>query len=77
MNPVPVIAIFDVGKINKKLMFFDERYKLVYEENIKLPETKDEDGFPCEDIQALTNWVWESFWRISSLSDYEVKAINF
>jgi L-fuculokinase len=77
MKPVPVIAIFDVGKINKKLMFFDERYKLVYEENIKLPETKDEDGFPCEDIQALTNWVWESFWRISSLSDYEVKAINF
>jgi L-fuculokinase len=77
MTPIPVIAIYDVGKINKKLMFFNEQYKLVYEENMKLPEIKDEDGFPCEDIQALTNWVWESFWRISSFSDYEVKAMNF
>ena len=77
MEPIPVIAIFDVGKINKKLMFFDQQYKLVYEENQKLPETKDEDGFPCEDIKALTNWVWETFWRISSLPDFEVRAINF
>jgi sugar (pentulose or hexulose) kinase len=77
MQPIPVIAIFDVGKINKKLMFFNEQYKLVYEENMKLPETKDEDGFPCEDIQALTNWVWETFWRISSLTDFEVRAMNF
>ena len=61
MNKIPVIAIFDVGKTNKKLLLFDEQYKLVYEESKQLLETKDEDGFPCEDVNALTEWVKRFF----------------
>ena len=47
MNKIPSIAIYDVGKTNKKLILFDEQYSVVYEESIQLPETKDEDGFSC------------------------------
>jgi len=54
MNRVPVIAIFDVGKTNKKVLLFDEQYKVVYEQSQQLDETKDEDGFPCENVSALT-----------------------
>jgi len=73
----PVIAILDVGKTNKKILLFDERYQLLHEENIQLPETVDEDGFPCEDIHALTQWVKQSVERICSDPAYEVRAINF
>ncbi len=60
-----VIAIFDVGKTNKKLLLFDEQYKVVYEESATLPEIKDEDGFACEDVDALTKWVSDTFETIS------------
>ncbi len=57
MKPIPVIAIFDVGKTNKKLFLFDEQYNVVYEEKKQLNETTDEDGFPCEDVHQLTQWI--------------------
>ena len=31
MASIPVIAIFDVGKTNKKLFLCDSQYKIVYE----------------------------------------------
>ena len=77
MTKTPVIAIFDVGKTNKKLLLFDEQYKLVYEESSPFEEIKDEDGFPCEDVNALTGWVKNSFKAILTHSEFEVKAVNF
>jgi sugar (pentulose or hexulose) kinase len=74
---IPVIAIFDIGKTNKKLLLFDERYKLVYEESGQLKETVDEDGFPCEDIKALTDWIKKSFDTIWDDWRFEIKAVNF
>ncbi|HTF31747.1 MAG TPA: FGGY family carbohydrate kinase, partial [Flavitalea sp.] len=72
-----VAAIFDVGKTNKKLLLFDEHYHLVYENSMQLPETVDEDGFICEDIHALTDWVISGFEQLSALSGYQVAALNF
>src|SRR6476659_8920939 len=72
-----VIAVFDVGKTNKKLFLFDEHYKILSEESTRFEETKDEDGFPCEDLQALTKWTWEKFWQISSHPDYNLRTVNF
>jgi sugar (pentulose or hexulose) kinase len=68
MNSIPVIAIFDIGKTNKKLLLFDEHYKLLYEESKQLEEIKDEDNFPSEDVSALTNFIKESFNKILELS---------
>lgn len=77
MKKTPVIAIFDVGKTNKKLLLFSEQYELLQEDSRPMDEINDEDGFPCDDVQALTAWIRESYTRLLSSDRYEVKAINF
>jgi len=72
-----VIVIFDVGKTNKKILLFDEQYKLLQEESTQLKETTDEDGFPCEDVNLLTKWVQQKFSEILLRKDIDVKAVNF
>ncbi len=77
MEKLPVIAIFDVGKTNKKLLLFDREYHVVHQESKKFDEIKDEDGFACEDVAKLTDWVKEVFRRILSDERFDVKAVNF
>jgi L-fuculokinase len=77
MSKQNVIAVFDVGKTNKKIFLFDEQYKILSEESAKFEETKDEDDFACEDLQELTKWVREKFRQISSNGDYNLSAVNF
>lgn len=77
MPPIPVIAIFDVGKTNKKLLLFDEQYKLVHEQSKQFEEITDEDGFPCEDINILTEWIKTSFKNLLSDARFNIKGINF
>jgi L-fuculokinase len=74
---INVIAIFDIGKTNKKLFLFDEHYKIVWEQSDVCAQTVDEDGEPCEDIQQLTEWAHRSLARITTLTDVHIKAINF
>ncbi|HET9825039.1 MAG TPA: FGGY family carbohydrate kinase [Chitinophagaceae bacterium] len=74
---VPVIVIFDVGKTNKKIFLFDEDYKIVHEQTVRLEETKDEDGLPCEDVFALTNWIKQGVEAIARDGRFEIKEINF
>ncbi|CAN5478852.1 hypothetical protein BH10BAC2_BH10BAC2_22820 [soil metagenome] len=76
MKTIPVIAIFDVGKTNKKLLLFNEQYKVVHEESVQLDEITDEEGFVCEDLNALTKWIWQKYWELASNKDYAVKAVN-
>jgi sugar (pentulose or hexulose) kinase len=71
------IAIFDIGKTNKKLFLFDEAYNLVYEQSIQIPEIKDEDGDTCDDLEALTDWVKNSFGELVQNPKFNVKALNF
>jgi sugar (pentulose or hexulose) kinase len=77
MKSVPVIAIFDIGKTNKKFFLIDEHYKIVLERSVNFEETVDDDGDPCEDIALLTNWVKQSLADILALKKFEVRAINF
>ncbi len=72
-----VVAIFDIGKTNKKVFLFNENYKIVWEKSVNLDETVDEDGFPCENIELLKNWILDRLSEIKKLSDYVLKAINF
>ena len=76
-SKLPVILIFDVGKTNKKLILFNERYQLVHEQSVQISEIKDEDDFPCEDLQSLTHWILNAAEKIIHDPQYEVKAINF
>ena len=72
-----VIAIFDVGKTNKKLFLFDEQYRLVWERSDVCEQTTDEDGESCEDIGQLTAWLHQSLDRITGLPDFDITAVNF
>lgn len=72
-----VIAIFDIGKTNKKLLLFDEQYKVVLEESVKLTETVDEDGFPCEDEKKLRTFIADSLQKILDDKQFSVIAVNF
>jgi sugar (pentulose or hexulose) kinase len=77
MEAIAVIAIFDIGKTNKKLLLFDEHYKLVWERATQFDEILDEDGFPCENIEALSSWVHVSIESLLADNQFSIKAINF
>ncbi len=72
-----VILIYDVGKTNKKLLLFNESYQVVLEQSTQLPETVDEDGFACEDVEALYTWLATTFRQIHTDNNYTIKAVNF
>jgi L-fuculokinase len=74
---IPVIAIFDVGKTNKKLFLIDENYQIVYERSARFVETVDEDGEPCENLESLRSSIYDSLHQVAKMDEYEIKAINF
>jgi L-fuculokinase len=75
--PVPVIAVFDIGRTNKKLFLFNDTYDIVFEHSKTLDESSDEDGFSCEDIDRLTAFVKESLSAVLRSGKYDVRAVNF
>src|SRR6476469_8206075 len=74
---IPVIAVFDVGKTNKKLFLFDEEYKIDFERSARFIETKDEDGDPCENLESLRLSVFDSLHEVLRKKEFCIKAINF
>jgi len=72
-----VIAVFDIGKTNKKILLFNKSLQVVYQEEIKFPEIKDDDGFNCDDIEALEVWILQTLKKIISGREFDVKGINF
>ncbi len=76
-QPTPVIAIFDVGKTNKKLFLFDENYQIVFEKSARFAETVDEDGFACENLEALRLSVFDSLMEVFRKKEFAIKALNF
>ncbi|KGE14932.1 FGGY-family carbohydrate kinase [Sphingobacterium deserti] len=74
---IPVVAIFDVGKTNKKLFLFDERYQIVFERSARFLETEDEDGDACENLESLRLSVFDSLHEVFRRDEFDIKAINF
>jgi L-fuculokinase len=72
-----VIAIFDIGKTNKKFFLFDQKYQVLFQDSVQFPEIRDEEGFPTEDIQTLSAWVRDSLDQATSKSNMEIRAVNF
>jgi len=70
-----MIAIFDIGKTNKKLFVFDEQYNIVWEQSCTCQQTVDEDGEPCEDLAQLNAFIYDSLARLPG--DLPIRAINF
>lgn len=74
---VPVIAVFDAGKTNKKLLLFDEAYNIVLERSAQFEETKDEDGDACENLEGLTTFLLRSLEEVIANKAFELRAVNF
>ena len=71
-----VIAIFDIGKTNKKLLLFDYNLKLVSEKETRFPEDLDDDGFECDNIVLIEKWVKDTIVALSHSDKYDLTAIN-
>lgn len=74
---IDVIAVFDIGKTNKKILLFDKALKLVFQEEQILEEIKDEDGFACDDIDKIEKWMTDTLKNLVASNEYNVKAVNF
>ena len=72
-----VIAIYDIGKTNKKIVLFNEEFKIVSEIEEKFIEIQDDDGFECDDIEHIEAWIKESLSTLIHSDKYELKAVNF
>jgi len=72
-----VIAIFDIGKTNKKLLLFDYDLSLVSEEETKFTEKFDDDGFECDNIELIEEWVNDSIKKLVKSEKYDLTALNF
>jgi sugar (pentulose or hexulose) kinase len=72
-----VIAIFDIGKTNKKLLLFNSEFRIVAETEQRFAEIKDDDGFECDDIVLIENWIKESVEELVNSDKYDLKAVNF
>jgi sugar (pentulose or hexulose) kinase len=75
--PKNVIAIFDIGKSNKKILLFDTNYRVVYEEDQRFDEIIDDDGFACDDIERIEKWMTATLSSIITSDEYKLAAVNF
>lgn len=72
-----VIAVFDIGKTNKKIFLFNENYDVVYKNSIRFEEVSDDDNYPCDDIEAIEAWIKNEIKVIQDQNEFTIKAINF
>ena len=72
-----VTAVFDIGKTNKKFFLFDEQYGVVRKTQVKLEQTKDEDGDPCENLPALESWIKDNIRDMQEDPSIDVRTLNF
>jgi len=72
-----VIAIFDIGKTNKKFFLFNEQYEIVLERTQQFAESIDEDGDSCENVKELSEWVRQTLEEVVSMKKFDVKALNY
>jgi len=77
MMATEVIAVFDIGKTNKKFFLFNMDFKEVHRDYTYLEPIEDEDGHPIEDIDKLQNWIKDTFHKVLKSKDYNVKGVNF
>ena len=67
--------VFDIGKTNKKYFIFDENFNLINHHESVFPETCDDDGYPCDNIDLITQWLIDSYNFVAS--KFKISFINF
>ncbi len=72
-----VVAIFDIGKTNKKLLLFNEKAEVVFQHEEKFPTTVDEDNFECDDIDKIECWIKSALEEIVNDDKFLLMGVNF
>src|SRR5512138_134162 len=72
-----VVAVFDIGKTNKKILLFNYDLKLVSEIEEKFAQDKDEEGFECDDIELIEKWIRKSISGLVRSDEWDLTAVNF
>jgi sugar (pentulose or hexulose) kinase len=67
------IAVFDIGKTNKKLLIYDPDLNILKIERIKIEEFSDQ-SFNHDNIPAIEKWIISSLKNIAS--EFNIKAIS-
>jgi sugar (pentulose or hexulose) kinase len=70
-------AIFDIGKTNKKFLLFDRDLRPIFQTECEFTEIKDEDGFPTEDLGAVSDWVLQTLEQHLKAGEHQISAVNF
>jgi sugar (pentulose or hexulose) kinase len=76
-SSVDVIAIFDIGKTNKKFLLFDSMLNIVYRDEKVFAEIPDDDGSPSDDISAIESWMRSCLREQIEKGDFEIRGLNF
>ena len=69
--------VFDIGKTNKKAFLFDTKYQEVKKVYTRFAEEQDADGFPCDDLTAIQDWIQETLHSVFTKAKYDIQAVNF
>ncbi|WP_066630631.1 FGGY-family carbohydrate kinase [Labilibacter marinus] len=77
MDTSKVIAVFDIGKTNKKILLFDQNLKVAYQHEQKFATSVDEDGFECDDIKLIQDWMVDTLSSIVKEGKYDIQGVNF
>jgi sugar (pentulose or hexulose) kinase len=77
MKKLPVTAVFDIGKTNNKFFLFDEDLREVFQTYTRFEPIPDEDGFPAENLPAMSAWMLQTFRDALALPEFEIKRLNF
>ncbi|MCL6525000.1 MAG: carbohydrate kinase [Thermoflavifilum sp.] len=77
MPKIPCVAVFDIGRTNKKFLLFDLSLHLLFQTSSIIPDITDEDGEPCEDIQAIVHWMKQTWQQVETQPEWEIQALNF
>lgn len=72
-----VIAVFDIGKTNKKMFLFDKDFNVVHTDSIRFEEVVDDDNYPCDDIESIEKWIKKEIEMVQQEQRFTIKAINF
>ena len=71
-----VTAVFDIGKTNKKFYLFDQSLKEVYCEYQNFDELKDDDGYPCDDLEGIVSWMKETLNTHLKSVEFKITKVN-
>lgn len=76
MSKKDVIAVFDIGKTNKKILLFDVDLRLVLEQESRFDEIPDDDNFMGDDIEQLEKWMKNTISNVIKDDLYNIRALN-